>query len=141
MAKSSIGQENIKRLSPARKEAIMPLRNKSNLQTLDPSLMKSSEKATSNGSTVLNQSEFLRCICMDKNTINLKSLKVVDHLHKKNCQLCGAFIINLDEEEELFRYDSGPKSSSRCDSSGGNTSSRKRKTNVRVRVSLQQSDY
>jgi hypothetical protein len=75
---------------------------------------------------------------MDKSTGNVKNLKVVDHLQKKNCQLCGAFIINIEEEEELYRYDSGAKSSSRCESTGGNTSGRKRKTITRIRVSLEQ---
>jgi hypothetical protein len=43
-AKPPGGQENIKRTSPSRKETVMPLRNKSNMQTLDPSLVKSQEK-------------------------------------------------------------------------------------------------
>lgn len=110
----------------------MPLRNKSNMQTLDPTLMKTYEKGQGLGQSG-SQQELHRCVCMEKKE-SKGVIPVVDHLHKKNCQLCGAFIINTEEDDELSRYDSGPKSSSRCDSAAGSTSGRKRKQNTRVKV-------
>jgi hypothetical protein len=75
---------------------------------------------------------------MEKNANSLRGLKIVDHLHKKNCQLCGAFIINLDEDDDLNRYDSAPNSKTRCDSSGGKGSHQKKKQPVRVKVSIRE---
>lgn len=55
--------------------------------------------------------------------------KIIDHLQKRNCQECGAFVLSNDEED-LARNGSSSKRKCR-----DNSLSKKNKPTARVRVS------
>lgn len=78
----------------------MPFKNTINLLRSERLLNKEAKEKQ-------EVSEAWKCICMLSD--NAKDLKMIDHLQKRNCQLCGAFIVGNEEEEQNAGFGSQSK--------------------------------